>query len=90
MQFYVWPKKETMLAIKPKAELQNVTDMTDISVKKNWPVGGKKFGRTKKISKNKPFSGRFVQKYKIQWTNYYELIVYPHLFITRNLPSSVL
>ena len=28
-------------------ELQNVTDMTDISVEKNWPIGVKRLGVTK-------------------------------------------
>ena len=51
---------------------------------------GKKFGRTKKLAKTSHFWEYLCKKFKIQWTNYHEWIVYPHLFITRTLLSSVL
>ena len=69
------------------SELQNVTD---ISVRNKMASWGKKFVRTKKIEKTSQFWEDLCKKDKIQWANYHELIVYPHLFITRNLLNSVL
>ena len=54
-------KTDGMWKKKAKSELQNVTDMTDISVPKNWQVGETNLGGPK-ISKNKPLFGRFVQQ----------------------------
>ena len=52
--------------------------------KKNGKLGVKVW-EEQLISKNKPFLGRFVQKvYKLSWIDP-STIVYPHLFITRNL-----
>ena len=71
------------------SELQNVTDTTDISVRKKLARWGKSW-RTKKFAKTNHFWEDLCKKIKVQWTNSHELIVYPHLFITRNLISSVL
>ena len=69
-------------------ELENGYDGY-IRVKK-LASSGKKFGRTKNKQKQATFLEDLCNKCKTQWTNEHGSIVYPHLFITRNLFRSVL
>ena len=56
---------------------------------KDWQVCVKKLGGPK-LSKTIHFLEDLCNKCKTQWTNEHGSIVYPHLFITRNLFRSVL